>query len=86
MDKKIFDERKNIHIIVAYNIKKYRKQTKITQAKLSEMVDLSHEFIRRIESKNGQKSFSLETVYRISLALDVPIYKFFEDNTQELES
>ena len=63
MEKKIFDHKRNIHVIVAYNIKKYRKLRKITQAKLSEMVDLSHEFIRRIESKNGQKSFSLETVF-----------------------
>lgn len=68
----------DIYVVIAQNIKKYRKAKGITQAKLAEMVDLSHEFIRRIESKKGQKTFSVETIYRIALALDVSVSKLFE--------
>lgn len=64
---------------IAFNIKKYRKMTNITQAILAEKVGVSHEFIRRIESKKGKKTFSVETIYKISLALDIPISKLFED-------
>lgn len=67
----------NIYDIIAGNIKKYRKSKGITQAKLAEMVELSHEFIRRIESPKGKKNFSVDTIYRISLALDINIDKLF---------
>lgn len=64
---------------IAFNIKKYRKRANITQAVLAEKVGVSHEFIRRIESEKGKKTFSVETIYKISLALDIPIDKLFED-------
>lgn len=74
-----FDEN-NIYEIVARNIKKYRKEKKITQAILAEKVGVSHEFIRRIESKKGIKTFSVATIYKISLVLDITIDKLFEKN------
>jgi len=52
----------------------------MTQAELAELVDLSHEFIRRIESKKGKKTFSVDTLYRIAQALDVDMDKLFEEN------
>ena len=67
----------SIYELISHNIKKYRKKRGITQAKLDEMVDLSHEFIRRIESPKGKKNFSIDTIYRISVALEVDIDKFF---------
>ena len=42
----------DIYNTIRKNIKKYRKEKKITSAKLSELVDLSHDFIRQIESEN----------------------------------
>ncbi len=74
-----FDEN-NIYEIVARNIKKYRKEKKITQAILAEKVGVSHEFIRRIKSKKGIKTFSVATIYKISLVLDITIDKLFEKN------
>lgn len=68
----------NIYLTISKNIKKYRKIKGITQAELAEMVELSHEFIRRIESKKGKKTFSVDTVYRIAKALDIDINKLFE--------
>ena len=68
----------DLYEAIAANIKRYRKSANITQAELSERVGVSHEFIRRIESKKGTKTFSVDTLYKISLALDISISKLFE--------
>lgn len=68
----------NIYKIVASNIKEYRKNAKLTQGELAELSGYSHEYIRYIEAPNGDKSFSIEIVYIISMVLEIPIYKFFE--------
>ena len=40
----------DIYKIIRHNIKKYRKEKGMTQAKLAELTDLSHDYIRQIES------------------------------------
>ena len=74
----------NIYEQIARNIKKYRKQAGITQAVLAERVGVSHEFIRRIESKKGVKTFSVDTIWKISLAVNVDPGKLFEIDMNEL--
>ena len=74
----------NIYEQIARNIKKYRKQAGITQAVLAERVGVSHEFIRRIESKKGVKTFSVDTIWKISLALNIEPGKLFEINMDEV--
>ena len=74
----------NIYEQISKNIKKYRKMTGITQAVLAERVGVSHEFIRRIESKKGVKSFSVDTIWKISLALNIEPGKLFEINMDEV--
>ena len=74
----------NIYEQIARNIKKYRNQVGITQAELAERVGVSHEFIRRNESKKGKKSFSVDTVWKISVALDIEPGKLFEIDVDEL--
>lgn len=69
--------KESIYDVISHNIKKYRKKRGITQAELAEMVDLSHEFIRRIESVKGKKNFSIDTIYRIADALKVDINELF---------
>jgi len=68
---KNFDE--YIYDTIRRNIKKYRKQRKLTAAQLAEMVSLSHDFIRQIESEKAAYNFSVETFYKISIALDVTL-------------
>lgn len=68
----------DLYEAIAANIKKYRKEANITQAELSERVGVSHEFIRRIESKKGAKTFSVDTLYKISLALNIDIKNLFD--------
>ena len=61
----------NIYNTIRKNIRKYRKERKMTSAELAEIVGLSHEFIRQIQSDKAAYNFSVETLYRISVALDV---------------
>lgn len=74
----------NIYEQIAKNIKKYRNMAGITQAELSEMIGVSHEFIRRNESRKGKKSFSVDTVWKIAIALDIDPGKLFEIDMDEL--
>ena len=60
----------DIYNTIRKNIRKYRLEKNIT-AELAEMVDLSHDFIRQIQSEKVAYNFSVETFYRISKALDV---------------
>ena len=72
-------------IVVAKNIKYYRKSRNMTQAQLAEKTEYSHEFIRRIEAPNSRKNFSLDTVSNIATALDIDIELLFEKREVETE-
>lgn len=74
----------NIYEQIARNIKKYRHGAGITQAVLAERVGVSHEFIRRIESKKGVKTFSVDTIWKMSLALNIEVGKLFEIDLDEV--
>ena len=76
----------NIYEQIAKNIKKYRMIAGITQAELAEKIGVSHEFIRRNESKKGKKSFSVDTVWKISIALNISPGMLFEIDMDELVS
>ena len=69
----------NIYDIIRKNIKKYRKEKGITSAELSELVDLSHDFIRQIESEKAAYNFSVDTFYKISVALGVTLDDLIQD-------
>lgn len=71
-----FDEA--IYDTIRRNKKKYRKEKGLTAAQLAEMVGRSHDFIRQIESEKVRYNFSVETVYRISVALGVSLDKLVE--------
>lgn len=69
----IFDE--DIYNTIRRNIRKYRKEKGLTSAQLAEMVDLSHDYIRQIQSEKAGHNFSVETLYKISVALGVSLDK-----------
>lgn len=54
------------------NIRKYREARNWTQEFLAEKVDLSREYIVRIEK--GQKFVSLKKIFQIADALEVKLY------------
>lgn len=76
----MIDSKIDIYTVIATNIKKYRILAGITQATLAEKIGVSHEFIRRIESKKGLKTFSIETIYKISLVLNITMNDLFSTN------
>lgn len=55
------------------NIAKYRKEKQFSQEKLAEIVDLSREYITRVE--NGQKNISLKNLFAIADALNIGFNK-----------
>ena len=61
----------SIYDTIRRNIRKYRKEKGLTSAQLAETVGLSHDFIRQIESEKTRYNFSVETFYKIAVALDV---------------
>ena len=68
----------NIMVNISKNIKKYRKEAGITQEQLAVDVGKSYDFIRRLEYKKGEVGCSIDTLYRISVVLDVTMDKLFE--------
>ena len=61
---------------VCKNIKKFRLLSGMTQQELSEKINISHEYLRQLESEKGQKDFSFYTLYKISLVLNVSLDAF----------
>lgn len=58
-----------IYDTIRRNIKRYRVAKGLTSAQLAELTGLSHDFIRQIESEKVRNNFSLDTFYKISVAL-----------------
>ncbi|MCL2568813.1 MAG: helix-turn-helix domain-containing protein [Oscillospiraceae bacterium] len=63
----------DIYNTIRKNIKQHRKQRKMTAEQLAELVDLSYDFIRQIESEKVANTFSVDTLYRIAIALNVSV-------------
>jgi len=75
----MFDKKDENYIyeLVSKNIKKQRMIKGLTQAQLAEKTNYSTQFISNIESKTHQ-TFSLGTLYRIALILDIDISELFK--------
>ena len=78
--KREFNFNKNVKKIVSNNIRKYRLLAGITQEQLAVDIGKSYDFVRRLEFKKGQIGCSLDTIYKISVVLDIPLGKFFEED------
>ena len=64
---------------IGEKIKNTRKSRKISQEKLAEMISMNHRSIVRIE--NGHTLPTLETLEKLSDALDVDVTYFLEQQT-----
>lgn len=69
----ITEKTDSIYDVIRRNIKKYRKMRGMTSAQLAEKTNLSHDFIRQIESEKTRYNFSVETFYKIAVALDIKL-------------
>lgn len=60
----------------------YRKLRGLTQEQLAEKIERTPAFIGHVEAPNISKAVSLDTLFDIAKALDIPVYKFlmFEED------
>ena len=63
---------------IAKNIRRYRKERGFSQDKLSKEAEVAYNTIVKIESGENPNP-TVETLERITKALDVPIEKLFKD-------
>ena len=68
------DKYRQIGLKIAY----YRKLRGLTQEQLAEQQELSPAIIGHVEAPNINKAVSLDTLFDIAVALDVPPYKFLQ--------
>ena len=71
------DFRDNVIEIVSKNVRKYRKLAGITQEQLALDIGVSNDFLRRFETTLGKEGMALNTLYKISIVLNVSMDKFF---------
>ncbi len=74
MSDKYFHRYKNIGLL----IKHYRKQKGFTQEQLAEKISISISYLTKIEAPNCNKSFSLEVLFEIADALQIPVVNLLE--------
>lgn len=73
------DFNENTKAVICQNIKKYRNEKGVRLMDLAEILDVSVNHLKRIESANDRNNISLMTLYKISIILGVRIDKFFEE-------
>lgn len=71
-------DNKYIYVIVGKNIRRIRKEHNLTQVQLADLINYNEGTIANIENSSFQ-TFSLEFLYVISKALNVPMTEFFKD-------
>lgn len=67
------------YILLARNLKKYRKEAGLTQEQLSIKSRYALSFIKNLESKSVHQTCSIGTAYGFAKALNVPLSKLFEE-------
>lgn len=70
------DFEKKVYIKLGKNIRKYRCLKKISQEKLSEMLEANSKFVGHVE--RVERYISLKKLIQLSKILDTPLYQFFD--------
>ena len=79
MDKKSKKDENYAYVILAKNLKKYRKEAGLTQDQLAEKSLCALSFIKNLESEKVFQTASIGTVYKFAQVLGIPLSKLFED-------
>lgn len=74
MDEKRIRQFRELGLTISY----YRKLKGLTQSELAQNVGLSRTHISNIEAPQVKASLSLESLFDIADALDVPVKDFFD--------
>ena len=75
MKEKYFEKYRTIGLKISY----YRKLRGLTQEQLAEKIEKNLAFIGAVEAPNVNRTISLDTLFDIAEALDVPPYKFLTE-------
>ena len=79
-DKSTIRDDEYYYVIVRKNIKNIRRAKKLTQQQLSELTDVSREYICDIENDSRKKHVTIAVLGRIAKALNTPISDFFKES------
>ena len=60
-----------------------KSNTETLDIKLAELINVSVSLISSLESNKTKKGISINNLYKISVILNVPISKFFEENNDK---
>lgn len=72
-------KKENLSIIVRTNIRKYRIMKKLTLQELADKINMSHGYLRDLESLKLNKTPTLETLEKIVDALEIDIKQLFDE-------
>lgn len=72
MQREHFEEYKKLGLNISY----YRKEKGLSQMLLAEKINISRTHMSRIE--NNDCAVSLDVIFSVAKALDIPVYKLFE--------
>ena len=75
---------KGRYLQMGLKIAYYRKLRGLTQEQLAERVGRTPAFIGHVEAPNIQKAISMDTLFDIADALNVPAFKFIQFDLDEL--
>ncbi len=73
-----------IAVTFGRQVKKFRKDLKLSQEELAERCGLHSTYIGQIE--RGEKNISLESIQKLSRGLDISIAKLFECFTADVDN
>lgn len=76
MKEEYYDKYRKLGLKISY----YRKLNGMTQEQLAEKVNKNLAFIGAVEAPNVNRTVSLDTLFDIAAALNVPSYKFLIDD------
>lgn len=72
----MIDEFAEYYINIGLKVSYFRKKAGLTQEQLAAVMGVGTSFVGQIEAPNMVKTISLNTLFRIAKALNVPAYKF----------
>jgi len=75
---KISFNNRDKYIELGLNIAYYRKRAGMTQEQLAEKADISRSFLGEIEAPNLVTTMSLEVLFNIARAMNMPVSKLLE--------
>ncbi len=65
--------------IIGRKIQYYRKKAGFTQQELADKISISLSYLTKIEAQNCDKPFSLEVLFEICDALQIPVSQLLEE-------